>query len=261
MAWLSPLQRLKESQQAPVHPGKLAKGIISPKIEPAPEKRPRGRPRNTPQPVRIIRPANQAAQPQKLGKLEQYQAVVDVAIAAMSTMDDLADRAEHKRRVLKDIWPFVDEYVAQGSRYANSVAVMAMIWSFDTGDIERALRLGKHLVGQHCHTMPRRFNREMEDFIGDEIYDWARRKLVNGESAGPFLEEAIETAEQGRWRMHPIVLGKLCAMAAKHAERLDDWPAVLAWCEKAEALNPKAGVKTLRLIATAKTSGVELQLD
>jgi hypothetical protein len=186
------------------------------------------------------------------GKLEQYQAAVAAAINAMAPMTNLDERQAYKRKVLPEIMPFVDDYVAKGDRYPNSVAVQAMIWLFDIGDIERALNLALILIEQG-HLMPKRFDRDMPTFVCDAVYDWANAQLKADQPAAPYLEHLIGTLEKGRWPLHPAVASKLYAMAAKHAERDGDFAKVVALCEAAQRVNPEgAGVKTLKERAAAK---------
>lgn len=190
-----------------------------------------------------------------LGILEQYQAAVDAAISAMAPMTAMsAERTAYKRHVLPQILPFVNAYIDSGERYPNSVAVQCMIWLFDVGDIELALSLGLALIVQGCHTLPRRFDRkDLETFVCDAMYDWAKAQLAADASASPRLEQLIAAMESGKWSLHPAVASKMYAMAAKHADRLGDSRKVVRLCEAAQRVNPDgAGVKTLLNAAKAK---------
>jgi hypothetical protein len=188
------------------------------------------------------------------GKLEQYQAAVAAAINAMAPMTNLDERQAYKRMAaLPQIMPFVDDYVARGERYPNSVAVQAMIWLFDIGDIERALNLALILIEQGIHLMPKRFDRDMPTFVCDAMYDWANAQLKANQPAAPYLEHLIGSLEKGGWPLHPAVASKLYAMAAKHAEREGDFAKVVALCEAAQRVNPEGhGTKTLKERAVAK---------
>jgi hypothetical protein len=188
-----------------------------------------------------------------VGKLEQYQAAVSAAISAMASMPSLEERQEYKRQFLPQILPFVQAYVENGDHYPNSVAVQAMIWLFDIGDIERALNLALILIEQGGHLMPRRFDRDMPTFVCDAVYDWANAQLKANQSAAPYLEHLIGSMEKGRWPLHPAVASKLYAMTAKHAERDGDFAKVVALCEAAQRVNPEGhGTKTLKERAAAK---------
>jgi hypothetical protein len=188
-----------------------------------------------------------------VGKLEQYQAAVSAAISAMASMPSLEERQEYKRQFLPQILPFVQAYVENGDHYPNSVAVQAMIWLFDIGDIERALGLALYLIAQGGHIMPKRFDRGMHTFVCDAVYDWANEQLKNKQPAAPYLGELIAAMEKDRWDLHPAVASKLYAMAAKHAEREGDFEAVVKFCDAAQRVNPDgAGVKTMKERAAAK---------
>lgn len=200
-------------------------------------------------------PAQPPAAP--TGTLEQYQAAIAAAISnyKAATVAMSPERTAAKRAALADILPFVQGYIDAGHSYPNSVAVQAMIWLFDVGDIERALSLGLALIVQGCHHMPRDdFKRpDLETFVCDAVYDWANVQLKAGQPAAPYLEQLILALEAGKWALSLPVHSKMYAMAAKHAKLAGDWSAVLKHCIVAQNVNPDgAGVKTLKDEALAK---------
>lgn len=190
------------------------------------------------------------------GILRHFQDLVDLSEKEMSPLPAMGEeRMTYKRDVaLPRILDFVEAYQAAGETYPNSVAVKACIWLFDVGEIERGLSLGLALAAGGNQIMPPRFERrDIETFLCDALYDWANRKWKGRESASPYLERLIEAVEAGPWALHPAVHSKLYAMAAKHAELQGDSAAVIAWCEKAMAVNPAGhGTKTLMAAARAK---------
>lgn len=188
------------------------------------------------------------------GRLASYQAVLQAALSAMAPMDDLKLRAKYKRETaLPQVRPFVEAYMADGANYPNDVAVFAMIWAFDVGDIEFGLKLGLHLVKQGCHPMPARFDRDMPTFIGDAVAEWALEQLEAEQSAAPYLDDLLRVIERDQWPLFCAVHSKLLVLAAKHAKLTGDWPVVLERCEAAQRVNPeKHGTKTLQNEARAK---------
>ncbi|SMF96137.1 Phage small terminase subunit [Methylomagnum ishizawai] len=200
------------------------------------------------------------------GTLQQYQDAIDAAQAAWQVHPALSEgRTEAKRKLLLQIMPFVEAYIADGAAYPNSVAVEAMILLLDTGDIERGLSLGLILAAQDCHIMPKRFQgKNLRHQVVRLTLDWAIAQLKAAQPAAPYLDQLLQAmdTEPGRWELNPILRGEAYALAAKHAAQAQDWPAGVDWCLKAQAANPKgAGVKTLlnQCLAAANNEGAPAQ--
>jgi hypothetical protein len=168
------------------------------------------------------------------GRLEDYQASVAVAIEAMKAFPAMTpERETAKKQALADVLPWVRQYVEDGNRYPNSVAVQAMIWLFDTGQIEEGLNLGLYLIKTGQQKLPSSFKRrELAPFLIQSVYDWANAEMKAKRSTSPYLEQLIAS---------------MCyAMAAKQAKRVEDWKTVVEYCEKAQAVNPTgAGVHNM----------------
>ncbi|MFZ2405527.1 MAG: phage terminase small subunit [Methylobacter sp.] len=180
------------------------------------------------------------------GALADYQAAIAIDLAKIKAEATVEGKARVKQTVLPTYLGFVNDYVEQEHNYPNDVAVLVMIWLLDIGDIEQGLNLALHMIKQG-QKMPPKFDRPMTEFVCDFIYDWANKELKADHSASPYLDLLAATAENDRWDMHPLFLGKLFAMLAKHKKRNGDYAEALELCLKAEAINPeKAGVKGLK---------------
>lgn len=222
---MNPLDRLNQRQRQ----ARLQAGLVPTKAEPV--------------------------KPRLTKGLDHYQARVAEAVSAMAPLEAMsAERTAYKRKAaLPEILPFVQAYQDKGETYPNMVAVQAMVWLFDVGDIEEALKLGLYLAKTKAQTMPKRFDRDLPTFLCDAVYDWAKAQLEAENPASPYLQELLAGIEDGQWDLHPAVHSKLLAMAAKHADRESDWQACFNYCEKAQRVNPKgAGVKTLKEKAKAE---------
>ena len=248
MAFLSPLDKLAAEQRAKRQQGGW---------RPVPE-------RSTVRPgaaraERMVLPIAGGQVDMPPSELATYQAVIDVARSQLADIQDIGKKADFKRRQLPAILPFVEQYLARGDSYPNSVAVEAMIWLLDVGDIERGLRIGLALSDQGCHVMPKRFDRGLNSFIVRAVADWAAAQLRANQPAAPYLENLIEAINARGWELHPIPLGELYALAAKHAERSEDYGAAVTWANLAEKTNPEgAGVKTLKA-RCLRAAGLESQ--
>lgn len=180
--------------------------------------------------------------------LEQYQAALSVDVARLSTIKIMDDKQSAKKKMLDVYAPFVWDYVEQGHDYPNNVAVQFMIWLFDVEAIEPALKLAFYLMPHQ--QMPDKFDRrDIQTFVCDAMYDWAKVQLDNGKTAIPLIDEVV--AKLDDWELSPPVSSKVLVMAAKHHNAAEHFNTVVEYLEKAQMLNPDGwGGKTL--LATAK---------
>lgn len=187
--------------------------------------------------------------------LSNLKTALQVDLARIKTAKTLSEKARIKAELLPAYLPFVDDYVEQHHDYPCDVVMQAMIWMFDTGDIESALALGLHLVAGGNQVMPPRFDRDLPTFISDAMYDWASEQLKNEQTASPYLDELVSTVSVDKWDLHPAVISKNLVMLAKHRFREGEFMQCVELCEKAETVNPEgAGVKTLKAKAAAKVT-------
>lgn len=187
-----------------------------------------------------------------VGELANYQSAMEIDLIKIKAETTLEGKARIKQTVLPTYLDFVNAYVANGDNYPNDVAVQVMIMLLDIGDIEGGLDLGLHLVKQG-QKMPQKFDRDMQTFLCDFIYDWASVQLKAEHSASPYLDVLTATTENDNWNMHPVCMSKLFAMLAKHKELAGSYQEAFDLCVKAETINPeKAGVKGLKERLQAK---------
>lgn len=174
-------------------------------------------------------------------ELETHKAIVEDCLKEMSNLDDIAERLPHKAEACKRLEAFVTGYMQSAAKYPNSVAVWFMIWLFDLGDIAKAVPLALHLSAQKVHKMPTRFKCDIQCFICDKMYDWAKAQLESNKSAGPYLDNVIKALEAEKWELSKIVKGKMYVIRGKHLEANGEDKAALADFEKAMSINGRAG--------------------
>jgi hypothetical protein len=185
-------------------------------------------------------------------KLEQYQAALSVDIGRLSTIKIMEDKQAAKKTMMDVYAPFVWDYVAQGHNYPNDVAVQYMIWLFDVSvtqeEMTAALNLALYLMPHQ--QMPDKFTRrDIQTFVCDAVYDWAKTQLDNDVTALPLLDDVVVRLDG--WRLSPPVQSKVLVIAAKHHNKAENFKTVVEYCEKAKQVNPEGwGAKTL--LATAK---------
>lgn len=178
---------------------------------------------------------------------DHYKAAMLADINQLKQLKTIEAKAMAKGTMLNQYLPFVNSYVTAGDNYPNSVAVQVAIWLVDTGNIPAATNLLLHLIKQGIHHTPFNFDRTLEVFTCDAVYDWAAALFKDALVAGQELETVTTTMENDKWSVPPVVEGKMYAMLAKHKMLANEFEAALTLCGKAEAANPDgAGVKKLK---------------
>lgn len=188
-----------------------------------------------------------ASVPLNKNLLEQYQAALQTDVQRLSTKDKIEDKAAMKKELLPNYMPFVEDYMANGHDYPNSVAVMMMVWLFDIGDIEQGLHLGFYLVKTPKQPMPHGFSSTMETFICDYAYDWSIAQIKDEKTASPYLDNLVKVMLDAEWELALAVKSKMLSLIAKNCFLKQDFKACVAWCDATKKLNPdKHGTKGLR---------------
>jgi hypothetical protein len=199
--------------------------------------------------------------------LESMQSAMEIDLGKISAAKDINEKIRLKKLFLPTYMDFVNDYINQGYNYPCDVAVHAMVWLLDAGEIETGLNIALTLVKQN-QRMPARFDRDMPTFLCDFFYDWANQCLKEGNGVSPYLDVLVATAENDKWDVHPLCISKIQVMLAKHKEIQGDYATALELCKKAEAVNPEgAGVKgmtkrlTAQLEKVSSAPGTEAKAD
>lgn len=178
---------------------------------------------------------------------DHYKAAMQADTNQLKQLKTIEAKAAAKATMLKQYMGFVNSYVKSGDNYPNSVAVQCAIWLFDIGDIAMATGLIQYLIKQGTHHTPFNFDRTLEVFTCDAVYDWAAALYKDGLIASQELEVVATTMESDKWSVPAVVEGKMFAMLAKHKMLANEFEQALALCIKAETANPDgAGVKKLK---------------
>lgn len=180
-------------------------------------------------------------------------------------------KAEYKRDVFLPKWmPFVEEYWAKGIVYQNDYLAYCIIYSFDVGDFDTALKLADLAIKQN-QSLPERFKSTLPNFVADQIYNWTDKTAAAGQSVEPYFTQTFKNVAT-QWKLHEIVTAKWLKLAAAlllrspqgkvQASGIDDAETLvlaIQLCNRSFQLNQKAGVKNMiercvmRLNALAKS--------
>ena len=165
-------------------------------------------------------------------------------LATLSTIDNLAERAQRKKTMLPKYLDYIASYQASGARHPNPVLVRVIIWLLDVEKIDAALALADLAIEQQ-QLMPERFKRDLPCFVIEMVVDWAERQNKENHSAEPYLSEVVQRVLSKKWLIsEPIIGGKLFKQAGINAELVGDDKSAIGHYETAMAVNERAGVKT-----------------
>lgn len=155
------------------------------------------------------------------------------------------ERNERKRELVKNYLPAVEAYLAGEKKFRNPVLSQVMIWLFDLGDIDQAMRLARVAVEQN-QPMPDGFKRDIRTGVADLVLDWVNTR--ENQPVEPYFSEIyalIFPAEGIGWQIHDDIKIKYIKIAIARAEAEQDVRKALQLCKFAESIDPKkAQVKT-----------------
>ncbi|MEN9360636.1 MAG: hypothetical protein RL095_2171 [Verrucomicrobiota bacterium] len=137
----------------------------------------------------------------------------------------------------------LDKYIAAGDCYANPVLVEVMIWLFDIGELEQALRLAT-LAASQKQQLPERFTRrDIATFAADATLEWAKQQLTLKQPIEPHFGAVLALIDGGAWQVHDEILAKFLRLKADTLK--DSEPAAaLELLRRVLTLDPGASIKT-----------------
>lgn len=185
-------------------------------------------------------------------------------VAYVRALPTIADREAYKRDELLPRWkPTIDAYLTGDSVYENPVFAWYVVWLFDAGNLDEALRLADIAIAQQQPT-PENIKSRFPAFVADTVMAWAETTAAAGESVEPYFSQVFEKVTQ-HWRLHEEITAKWFkfagqmllrddsgqprATAVEDVETLQQADALLA-C--AENLYKRVGVTTLRAQIAAR---------
>lgn len=179
-------------------------------------------------------------------------------VSYLQGLPTIADRVAYKRDELLPRWkPTVDAYLEGGNVYENPVFAWFVVWTFDAGDLEEALRLADIAIEQQQPT-PDNIKSRFPVFVADTVMAWAENTAAAGESVEPYFSEVLEKVTQ-HWRLHEEITAKWYKFAglmllrddngqprATAVEDVETLQAADALLASAEGLYKRVGVTTMR---------------
>lgn len=193
-------------------------------------------------------------------------------VAYLQGLPTIADRVAYKRDELLPRWkPTVDAYLEGGSIYDNPVFAWYVVWLFDAGDLDEALRLADVAIEQQQPT-PENIKSRFPVFVADTVMSWAENTAAAGESVEPYFSQVFEKVAS-QWRLHEEITAKWFkfaglmllrddngqprASAVEDVETLEKADVLLAQAEK---FYKRVGVSTMRANIAARLRSLAKEL-
>ncbi|WOC25864.1 phage terminase small subunit [Pseudoalteromonas sp. N1230-9] len=181
-----------------------------------------------------------------------FVAAIESDLAQLKTFSDIADKASYKSEALKrnDYLGYINRYRLSGQNHPNTVLAWVFIWLVDLKRWDAVLELLPLMIEQK-QPLPTVFNtKHWPAFVIDQLYDDANFYLSESKHDGLFeisfvLHRLINIVKSQNWTGLEVVGGKLYAITAKVDASLHNYGFAAIFAEQAQAINDKAGVKTL----------------
>lgn len=150
-----------------------------------------------------------------------------------------------KRELLTVYLPLAEAYIESGEVFQNRLITLVMIWAFDVGDIENALKFAEVAITQGQPVPSERYKSSLPVVIADNFLKWAQLAVAQRNTPEPYLSTMLEKVLV--WPVHDEIKLKYLRLAAALDFDRKDYAAALDKCEKAETISPlEAKVKTLK---------------
>ncbi|ATC93499.1 phage terminase small subunit [Pseudoalteromonas tunicata] len=181
-----------------------------------------------------------------------FAAAIESDLAQLKTFTDISDKASYKSEAIKrnDYLGYINRYRLSGQNHHNKVLAWVFIWLVDLKRWDAVLELLPLMIEQK-QPLPTVFNtKHWPAFVIDQLYDDANYYLSESKMQGLYdigftLRRLIYVVKNQDWSGLEVVGGKLYSIAAKvHKAQLNLGNA-LYFAEMAQAINDKAGVKTM----------------
>lgn len=145
------------------------------------------------------------------------QQAIDIAlrneVAKIRAMPTLSQRADYKRQQFLPKWlPFAEQHLDAQATYQNDVIGYCIVFSFDVGDFDTALRLAERAIANQ-QRLPEGFYRPIPDFVAGEILHWTEKQIATHQPHAPYFQQVLEKVAL-QWNVHEILQAKWYKLTA-----------------------------------------------
>lgn len=162
----------------------------------------------------------------------------------LKAIESIERKIEAKRGMLADFTPWVTGVLAADRPGQDDVLVTVMLWTLDTGELDKALPMAQHVI-KHGLDTPDRYERKAATLIAEEVADTGNKLIDAG--TPPAAELLLDyMALLDDCDMFDQVRAKLCkatarALLVRAAE--GDRQQALQLMKRAVELHDKVGLK------------------
>lgn len=196
--------------------------------------------------------------------LHLLNAALKKDVQYLRSLPTIQERIEEKRNILLPRWqPYAQSYIDQGANYRNPILSYCIVWLFDVGEFDLAIKWAFIAIEQNQST-PDNIKSYFPAFVADQVYSWAEQQAEQGNSIEPYFS-MIFNKVANEWRIHEEIKSKWYkfaglfvlrdndgnprATAIEDLEVLERADQLLA---QSEALYKHAQVKTIRASIAAR---------
>ncbi|EHR1162077.1 terminase [Vibrio parahaemolyticus] len=139
----------------------------------------------------------------------------------LRSLNAIADRVEHKRKVLVPKYkPQVEDYLERGEVFENPIFTNMVVWLFDVKELDTAIEWCMKAIELDLPT-PENFRRDWPTFCADEVLAWAESESERGHLIEPYFSQVFEKVEK-EWRLHEKVHAKWYKFAGLYLIRNEE---------------------------------------
>ena len=177
--------------------------------------------------------------------LKQLDALLDSALEVdLAELSQLSGKSEARRAMKRDVLlPKYRDYVARltdGGRKHELIGYY-LVWCIDALAFEEALTLAAWCL-ENGQTLPGKFKSTVPFFVADSVLAWANAEFAAQRSFSPYLHQALDMMENGKWDVPDEVRAGYYSLFGKQAMRDQLW--VEAEKNLLRAMELGASVKT-----------------
>ncbi len=178
---------------------------------------------------------------------DQYELMSAALWQARQTLKNIKSieaKIAKKRELLPAFAPYIEGVLTAGNGAQDDVLMAIMVWLFDVGDLDAALRIADYALKHQLDT-PDRYQRDTASIVAEQTAEEAQKLLKQENRDLPKLIAALTRAETltAGADMHDQIRAKLHKAQGYALRDAGNHHAALNHLQRALALNANVGVK------------------
>lgn len=158
-------------------------------------------------------------------------------------LNRIDEKVAHKRDVLVPKYrDAIEAYLDGEDTFDNPLLAKMVIWLFDIGDLETAIKWCDIAIERELDT-PERFKRDFATFCADEVLAWSEKMAAQGHSVEPYFTTVFNKV-RNEWRIHEKPTAKWFKFAGLRLLNDDKGKPVASSVGSVETLNEALALLT-----------------